>query len=298
MPTPPPQPPGRPLQTSPPASQGRKRAEIREAASAEHHRRHELARKIAEDHGGVITRMMLVDAGLTRGQIRTEVDRRAWHVAGWRTLCVTGVQPSGDGAYWRALWESGPRSVLDGPTALIVTGLKGWTEERIHVSVPHNSSVRTIEGVEHHILRDLGDKIEAGLRRTKPAVAAIRAAQWARTDRQAATLLAMTIQQRLTSPASLLDRWLQVRHTNRRAFLDAVIGDVCDGAHSLGELDFSRLCRQRGLPKPSRQVVRTGPNGRVYLDAHWDDLGVHIEIQGAHHYQGTNQVDDALRFNA
>ena len=76
-----------------------------------------------------------------------------------------------------------------------------------------------------------------------------------------------------------------------------MIADVCDGARSLNELDFGAECRRRGLPVPSRQAVRAGRNGRVYLDVYWDELGVHVEIQGAQHYQGTAGIDDALRFN-
>lgn len=157
--------------------------------------------------------------------------------------------------------------------------------------------MRPIEGVRHHRVRDLGPVVAVGLRRTRPEVAAIRAAQWAISPRQRATLIAMTIQQRLT-PEKLLGRWEGVRHSRWRALLDAVIADVCDGAHSLGELDFARMCRERGLPEPSRQALRTGPRGRVYLDVWFDAHGVHVEIQGAHHFQGTAGIDDALRFNA
>ena len=127
-------------------------------------------------------------------------------------------------------------------------------------------------------------------------MAAIRAAQWAGSDRQAATLIAMTIQQRLATPDALLAAWGAIRRSPRRGLLGAVIADVCDGAHSLNELDFARLCRRAGLPAPQRQVVRAGKHGRVYLDAWWEE-GVHVEIQGAHHFSGTAGIDDALRVN-
>ena len=41
---------------------------------------------------------------------------------------------------------------------------------------------------------------------------------------------------------------------------------MADGAHALVELDFARLCRARGIPAPTRQAVRHGPRGRIYLD--------------------------------
>ncbi len=73
--------------------------------------------------------------------------------------------------------------------------------------------------------------------------------------------------------------------------------DICDGAHALGELDFARLCRQVGLPAPTRQRVLRGTDGRVYLDACWEDVGLAVEIDGGHHQWALNPVDDALRQN-
>ena len=49
--------------------------------------------------------------------------------------------------------------------------------------------------------------------------------------------------------------------------------------HSLGELDFARLCRERGLPEPTRQAVCKGPDGRVFLDVRWE-CGLVVEIDG------------------
>jgi hypothetical protein len=277
--------------------QGTGRAQRAAAAKLERTRRHQIARRLAQDHGGVVTRAMLLGAGLTRGQIQVEVEHGVWVPAGRHVLCISTVEPQGEALWWRALWESGGRSLLDGATALVASGLTGWSEKVVHVSVPNSAHVRALPGVVHHRLRDPGDHVRSGLRRTKPYVAAIRAAQWAASDRQAATIVAMTVQQRLTSPAALLGRWAQVGYSVRRRLLDDVIRDVCDGAHSLGELDFTGECRRRGLPAPSRQVVRTGRRGRVYLDVFWDELGVHVEIQGAQHFQGTAQIDDALRLN-
>ncbi len=276
---------------------GRTRQEIARAAQAEHARRHQLAGRIAQDHGGVVTLQMLLAEGLTRGQIATEIERGAWHRAGYRTLSITSREPVGEGLWYRALWESGERAALDGVTALLAAGLKGWREDIIDVSVPNDAKVRAIPGVRHHLLRDLGTLTGTGLRRTRPEVAAIRAAQWARSNRASATLLAMTIQQRLTSPELLLGSWASVTSSPRRAFLDRILRDICDGAHSLSELDFAEMCRDHGMPEPTRQALRMGDNGRVYLDILWEGLGVHVEIQGAQHGEGTAGIDDALRVN-
>lgn len=193
--------------------------------------------------------------------------------------------------------ESGPGAVLDGITALQAAGLRTWSETRTFVSVPGRNRVHRLEGVHVGRPQSVGPTAGAGIPRTRVEVAAVRAAQWAISDRQAATILAMVVQQRLVPTERILAQWSRVQRSARRAFLDVIIRDICDGAHSLGELDFAALCRARGLPEPSRQVVRTDHRGRVYLDVYWSDLGVHLEINGAQHYQGLGPVEDALRRN-
>lgn len=43
--------------------------------------------------------------------------------------------------------------------------------------------------------------------------------------------------------------------------------------------------------------MRTERKGRVYLDVFWKEFGVAAEVEGAHHTQGLNAVDDAVRQN-
>ncbi|OLP62828.1 hypothetical protein BJM39_11990 [Salmonella enterica subsp. enterica serovar Javiana] len=86
-------------------------------------------------------------------------------------------------------------------------------------------------------------------------------------------------------------------HYGRTTLVRQLVADLEDGAHSLGELDFARLCRLRGLPAPSRQVVRRGPQGRIYLDVRWDEAGLVVEIDGAQHRQGLAVTSGNLRRN-
>ena len=62
-------------------------------------------------------------------------------------------------------------------------------------------------------------------------------------------------------------------------------------------LDFAGLCRSRGLPTPSRQALRSGWRGRVYLDVSWDDIGLAVEIDGSQHTWGLALTDDHFRQN-
>ncbi|WP_235585710.1 hypothetical protein [Serinicoccus chungangensis] len=273
------------------------RAERRARSRARLDWRQRVAVELADQHGGVARRRDLLRAGLTTDDIRAEIERGVWHRGGSHTVVVHGTVPEGEGVLWRALWESTSSSVLDGASSLVVAGLEHFTPSAVDVSVPNNVVARDIDGVRLHRVRDVGPAIRTGLRRTRPEVAVLRAAEWAASDRQAATIIAMTVQQNLVSPPAVLERWRGVVASSRRELLEAVINDVCDGVHSLNELDFAALCRARGLPEPTRQAVRRGPRGRVYLDVLWEDLGLHVEIHGAHHMQGLTGIDDALRGN-
>ncbi len=129
-------------------------------------------------------------------------------------------------------------------------------------------------------------------------MAAVHGALWARSLRQAALILIMTVNQRLVTVEQLTEVWQRVRRHRWRRPLTAVLADLADGVRSMGELDFARLCRRYGLPEPQRQVVRRGPHGRIYLDVRWDRWAVVVEIDGIAHNSPVAWIPDALRQNS
>lgn len=224
------------------------------------------ARTIAQVHGGVATRAMLRAEGLSTGLVRAQEQAGRWSRLGRHTLGVTVREPGPDGLRWRAVWESGPGAVLDGVSALQATGLTGWSEPVIHVTVPAGNRVHHIAEVCLHRLNDSGPVLRAGVPRTRPEVAVVRAARWAATDRQAATLLAMTMQQRLAHPERVAAVWSRVQRCARRQLLEQVVADVCRRAQSLDELDFASLCRRRGFPsRPGRWSVAGAAVGSTWM---------------------------------
>ena len=249
---------------------------------------------------GVMSRAQLRAHGWDFRAVGRQVNSGRWALHGLQTVALHTAPLSQPAHRHRALWEVGEGvAALDGVTALQVAGLVGYDDERVHVSVKHTARVAHPDGVKLHkvIRRVPGELIGGGLSRTRPAVAAVRAAHWAVSDRQAALLLALPVQQRLVTGESLLVAVREIRGRNRRKFISIVARDVADGAQSLGELDFAQLCRSRGLPSPARQVVRTGPRGRAYLDVSWDDIGLAVEIDGSQHTWGLALTDDHFRQN-
>ena len=256
---------------------------------------------IADEQGGVLSRRQLRAIGITHDLVRNEVAAERWVALGRQGVAVhRGPLPAVAKA-WSAIWDVGERiAVLDGVSSLLASGMTGFDEDLLHLSVLHSHDIPRLEGVRvHKVIRRLDDEVvPVGIPRTRPAVASVRAAGWAVTDRQAALLLVMPVQQRLTTPESLLAASERCIGRRRRAFIRGVARDVALGVQSLGELDFARLCRARGLPEPSRQVVRHGPLGRIYLDVRWDRHGLVVEVDGIQHREGLALTVDNLTRNS
>lgn len=196
-----------------------------------------------------------------------------------------------------AVANGGASAWAEGEAALVLGGLKGWVPRVIDVGQPRTTRALGVTGVRYRHLVVVSETTGSGVRRSRPAMAVLRAASWAASESAAGTLVAMSVQQGLVPPAFIAAALELVPRLPRRRLICEVLGDVSDGAHSLGELDFAAMCRRRRLPKPSRQVVREGARGRMYLDVRWHDAGLVVEIDGAHHYLGDNPTRDALRAN-
>ena len=257
------------------------------------------AREQAAEFDGVLTLGRLGSLGFDHAAIAREVDNDRWTRLGRHTVALHTGAVGAAALRWRAVWEVAEDvALVDGVSALHAAGLTGYTEDVVHVSVPRGAQCPGVHGVRiHRVTRRAGEAAGSGLPRTRVEVAALRAAAWARTDRQAALVLCMAVQQRLTTGSRLLSALPTVRNRGRRPFVRQVLRDITDGAQSLGELDFAEMCRRHGIPPPDRQVLRRTALGRIYLDARWNGSRFVVEIDGAGHRVGLAVTDDNLRQN-
>jgi hypothetical protein len=262
--------------------------------------RRRRVRDEARTQGGVLSRQQLYAIGLTRWEVEAELRAERWRRHGRQTVAVHTGDLGPDAVLWHAVIEAGPRGVLDGVSALAAAGLTGFTVPAVRVSVPRGARTVRVAGIDIRQTRRLrpSDRVGVGVPRVWPWIAAVRGALWARTDREAATLLAMAVQQRITTAERIGVALLDVRRDRRRRFVEMIVLDLIGGAQSLGELDFAGMARRHGLPEPDRQTVRRGRDGRIYLDVVWEAFGVVVEIDGIHHAFAQNLVNDALRHNA
>lgn len=263
-------------------------------------RRQRAVARAAEPYGGVLSRAMLRELAIDRHIVRREVAGDHWRTHGCQTVSVHTHAREGPALWWRGIWETGANiAVLDGVSALLAGGMTGFDESVVPVSIPRVRNRRRIEGVRVHRVERVECEVIVGrgVPRVAPALAAVRAAHWASSDRQAALLLVLPIQQGLISGAQLhvaAEAWVGRR---RRAVVQQLVQDITNGPKSLGELDFAQMCRERGLPEPDRQTVMRTSGGRIYLDVRWRAARLVVEIDGAHHGAGQGLVADHLRQN-
>ena len=248
----------------------------------------------------MLSRRQLYGMGITRWELRGQLKAWRWQRVGEQSVCLHNGPIDQTAHWWAAVFQGGPRACLDGVTALQASGLQRYQESRIRVSVPRGAKVRRSRHYDIRQTRrwDEADLAAGGIPRTRPEVAAVRGALWAKTDKQATHLLTVTVQQGISPPDAIGRELLRVRRHKRRLLLTDVVNDLLDGARSLGEIDFGRELRRRGLPEPQRQVLRRGKDRRYYLDLYWPDYKLVVEIDGIHHSWVENVVGDALRQNA
>lgn len=254
----------------------------------------ELARRT----GGVLSRRQLLQLGVTRWEIRAEVAAGRWRLLGRQTVWVCeGDRQVAD--WWRAFHEVGKPAVLDGVSALVAAGLTGVEEDAVHVAVPKSAKPRRCRGVVVHETRRYEPECVLAGRtpRMKPATAAVHAALWARSDRQAALYVLASAQQRLFTAQELAEEVGKVRRDKRRNLLRGLYHDLIGGIEAIGEWDFAKMCRRRGYPEPTRQTVRYTESGRLIYDNDFDPYDVTAEIDGSQHLDPSSWIGDALKQN-
>lgn len=249
--------------------------------------------------GGVLSRRELLKLGVTRWEIRAEVAAGRWRRLGRQTIWIRdGDTRLAD--WWRALHEVGGPAVLDGISALLAAGLRTVEGDAVHVAVPKSANPRHCRGVVVHETRRYEPECVVGgwVPRMKPATAAVHAALWARSDRQAALYVLAAAQQRLFTAQEFADEVAKVRRDKRRRLLRELYVDITAGIESTGERDFARMCRARGYPEPTRQTVRYTDSGRLVYDNDFDPYDVTAEIDGSQHLDPGSWIGDALKQNA
>lgn len=247
---------------------------------------------------GIASRRQLRSHGVRWHDVRDHTAAGRWRPLGNDAVRIleipwdAALSPIAAGVF-----NASPNAWADGVSALLLHGLTGWSSDNVHVGLPHTARATRDGSTVSHRAR-IAPRIQHSLLpRAHRVDAALHAAAWAVSERAAATLLSMVVQQRIVRADALIDSLGAKQRLPRRKLIHQLLIDIANGSESLGELDFARLCRRHQIPLPQRQLRRRGPHGTYYLDAVWDDARLIVEIDGAHHYIGDNPTRDALRQN-
>lgn len=245
---------------------------------------------------------------LGRGRVRGLVRTGRWQSVCHGIVVTTNGRLTRDQQLWVAVLTAGRDALLAGATAAQEAGVRGLRLEPLHVIVPADRvGTRLLRqlpidmpGVVAHrttVLPD--DHIQVGRpMRTTTARSLVDAAAWARTDDEARIALASGCQQRRVTPAELRSVLDVLPRVRRRRLILETIGDLEGGATALSEIDFVKLCRRYGLPRPDLQERRVDASGRIrFLDAYWREWQLHAEVDGAHHMDVRHWEADMRRQN-
>lgn len=253
---------------------------------------------LAQARGGVLLRREALAAGIPRWLLRAEVAVGRWTRPGRQTLVLHNGPLDDTTRRAVAALEVGPRAALDGVSALQHRGVTTLTDSVVHVIAPKSANPLHPPGVRVHESRRFREEdvgVVDGVRVVSAAVAAVHAALWARTDREASLFPVLVVQQRLASPQELSEAVAAVQRHVRRRLLLRVAEEVQGGVRSLNELDVARAMRARGLPEPTRQSIRTRASGRQYLDCEYDAYDLTLEVDGPQHDEPVQRLADVLR---
>lgn len=238
-------------------------------------------------------------------QLDDEVRRaatRARRLGHWREITsrvylAAPSDPTQEQRMWAASLHAGKDAVLAGQAALYASGWKHDVAEPFDVLVPREQNPLCPKWIRLHRTSRLITSPKQGMPRSQPVEACLDAADWARTNREAAFIIITTLSKKLVTPRELERAAGQRAQLRRRGLIVETLTEFVGGVMSMGELDFSRLCRQYGIRPPDRQVRRTSSSGQRCIDAYWDAERVVVEIDGAGHADVEVMRDDHERQN-
>lgn len=238
-------------------------------------------------------------------QLDDEVRRaatRARRLGHWRDITervylAAPSDPTHEQRLWAASLHAGKDSVLAGQAALYASGWKHDVAEPFDVLVARDKNPLCPKWIRLHRTNRLLTSPKQGMPRSQPVDACLDAAAWARTNREAAFVVITALSKQLVKPRELEREAGKRALLPRRELILETLTEFAGGVMSMGELDFSGLCRQYGIRPPDRQVRRTSSSGQRCIDAYWDAEHVLVEIDGAGHADVEVMRDDHERQN-
>lgn len=229
------------------------------------------------------------------------------HIGRWQPVyrgvyaTFTG-RPSRIALLWAAVLRAGPGAALSHESAAELDRLADTPSRCIHVTVGSERQVTLSSGealgkapkiIIHRSTRlDQARHPARTPPRTRIEETTLDLVQAAPDIDQALAWLASACGRRLTTPALLLGAIAARPKLRWRAELSGALMDVGGGVHSVLEWHYVRSVeRNHGLPRAKRQAVSKVAGRTRFLDNHYQEFGVAVELDG----QAAHPVDARWR---
>jgi len=258
-------------------------------------------RALLSAHGGVVTRSQLaaavpphvIDRAVSGGHLIRVLPRV------FAAADLTGQPRTRLRA---ALRYAGPGAALSYTTGLLMWGLQVPTGQRLHVT----TDVRQLSADPAIVVhRRRGFRAEPPVVVERQGLPVVRLESclvdswplldW--SDRRPPLILA--VQQRLTTPARILEVAVGAPRLRGHAALMSLVDLLAAGCH--GELEiwgFRRVFDHASLPSSRRQLPVELGDRRAYLDVAYEDERVDVELDGSRYHFGFHQRERDMRRDA
>ena len=266
--------------------------------------------ELLELQQGVIARWQGAEVGLNVRVIDPQLRSGRWQSLYRGVYATFTGRPSRIALLWAAVLRAGPGAALSYHTAAELDRLIDKPSRWIHVTVGSGRQVTlsareigqgSVPKVIFHRCARI-DQIRHPARippRTRIEETTLDLVEAAPSIDQALAWLVSACGRRLTTPELLLGSMAARPRLRWRTELAGALTDVSGGVHSVLEWHYVRgVERRHGLPCAERQAVsRVGGRTR-YLDNHYQEFGVAVELDGQAAHPAEARWRDIHRDNA
>lgn len=239
---------------------------------------------------GMLTRRQLLDAGVTKAEMRSRLSTR-WRVVLPGVVLLDRDLPNEEQRLQAALLFGGPESWLAGPTAAALHGLRSCRVANpiyVRVPVPRRSRTSGWVIVKNTTLVD-ERLIERGpLRLSCVARAVVDAAAVAPTEDDARSIMIEATQRRIARVEDL-KHWVHIRGTQNGARLRRALAEAASGVWSLPEADLLRLLSSSKVlpPMMANPELKDAAGIRLTTPDAWiDDVAMAVMVHSRRFHGG------------
>jgi hypothetical protein len=256
---------------------------------------------IVELQCGIITAEQALEAGLSRGLLRSRVEQRRWQRIHRGVYATFSGELSRAAIMWAAVLAAGHGAVLTHRSAAELDRLADEPADPVHVTIPVERRARGLRGVAAHRSRRAAAAAHPALTppRTRIEETILDLAQSAGSLDEMAGWVTKGLGRRLTTRARLAAVLRQRPAGRWRRELAELLSDGMEGVHSPLESRYVRdVERPHGLPAAGRHTVFVRDGRRGYRDVLYEEYGVAIELDGRLAHPAESRWRDIRRDNA